>query len=69
PADQTQEILLQAAPRADIRTLYWYYDDEFVAEAAPDSQVFIPAETGQHRIRVLDDRGRSSGLKIEVKTY
>lgn len=55
---QDERIALQATTDSDATAIYWFVDDRFVARARRDEAV-LWEPMGEHRIRAIDDLGRS----------
>jgi penicillin-binding protein 1C len=64
-----QQISLQAASPAGVRTLYWYVDGEMLGNTAPGAKLFFTPTAATHRIVCLDDMGVRSIVTIRVKYY
>ena len=64
-----QEILLQAAPAAGVKKLYWYIDGNLLREAAGGEKVFFTPVAKSHVIRCMDDAGRTSNVRVELVYY
>ncbi len=64
--DQT-DLSLQATADADVRQVFWFVNDSFIAAAAPAVAVdWKPRQPGRYRLRVVDDHGRVDTREIEV---
>jgi penicillin-binding protein 1C len=58
-------LALACNAAADVRKVYWFIDDKFYREAAPDERVFFtPPRKGKIVISCADDKGRSASLEI-----
>jgi len=66
---QPQEsIALNANAASDATTLYWFADQTLIGQAPPQSTLnWRPGKSGEYRLRVSDDQGRSAsrGLRVE----
>jgi penicillin-binding protein 1C len=62
-----QKVELAARVPAGTRALYWYLDGRLLASAAPHVRTFVPLESGDHRLVVVDDAGRSDALHFVVE--
>jgi penicillin-binding protein 1C len=61
------QIQLQARATPGVRQLYWFCGEAFLgACAATDALDWKPA-AGDHRLRVLDDHGRSAETSVRVR--
>ena len=61
-----QNIALRATADADAANLYWFIDDTFVCSAKPAEPCFIEAESGKHKLLVVDDFGRYNTSMFKV---
>jgi penicillin-binding protein 1C len=66
PDSSTTEIPLMATVEPDVKKLFWFIDEQFIAEAKPSKPFFWQATTGRHRVRVVDDSGRSASKNFNV---
>ncbi|MGO4781762.1 hypothetical protein AB4084_40375, partial [Lysobacter sp. 2RAB21] len=58
---------LAATVDADVSKLYWFVGNTFIGSADPGKALaWTPDRTGQFRVSVVDDRGRSDEREIEV---
>ncbi|MEH6421660.1 penicillin-binding protein 1C [Pseudomonas sp. CGJS7] len=58
---------LAATVDADVSKLYWFVGNTFIGSADPGKALaWTPDRTGQFRLSVVDDRGRSDEREIEV---
>jgi len=64
PADM--QLACQAAN--DVQTVYWYLNDKLYKRAKPTEPVFFTPHPGVWAISCADDRGRSSTIKVIVKS-
>jgi len=66
---QPQEsITLAAHAAADARLLYWFADHTLVGQGSPQTALqWRPERSGQYRIRVSDDQGRSTSRALQVE--
>jgi penicillin-binding protein 1C len=66
---QPQEsITLAAHAAADARLLYWFADHTLVGQGTPQTALqWRPERSGQYRIRVSDDQGRSTSRALWVE--
>lgn len=63
----SSEILFSAVVDADVSTLYWFVDQNFVGQTQRDEPLVWQAKTGSFLIQVVDDHGRGSERKLEVE--
>ena len=60
-------LSLAATVDADVSKLYWFVGNTFIGSADPGKALaWTPDRTGQFRVSVVDDRGRSDEREIEV---
>ncbi|MBR9975197.1 MAG: penicillin-binding protein 1C [Bacteroidetes bacterium] len=64
-----QQILLQAASGAGVRTLYWYVNGKLEAETGNGGKVFVAPEGTTLRITCMDDAGRKSAVTVRIQYY
>ncbi|RUQ44874.1 penicillin-binding protein 1C, partial [Corynebacterium pseudodiphtheriticum] len=66
---QPQEsIPLNANAASDAMTLYWFADQTLIGQGSPQTTLnWRPGKSGEYRLRVSDDQGRSAsrGLRVE----
>lgn len=66
---QPQEsIPLNANAASDATTLYWFADQTLIGQGPPQTTLnWRPGKSGEYRLRVSDDQGRSAsrGLRVE----
>ena len=67
--DNEQQIALQAASAPDVAKHYWYVNGKFLQAAAPSEKLFYRPHVGTLEITCVDDKGRKSSIKIQVKGY
>lgn len=56
---QKGELVLKLAHRNQEQRVFWYIDNEFIAETKSYHEVGINLATGKHQITVVDDMGES----------
>ena len=64
--EQRNAILLEAAGDADSRELLWFCGSDFIARTLPNDVYEWNCPLGQHEITVIDSKGRSNSVKIQV---
>ena len=67
--DNPQQILLQAASDASVKTHYWFINDKFYKKCDPSEKIFFSPAKGEIKISCMDDRGRENTISINVKSY
>jgi len=65
PSDSA--IQLQARATPGVRRLYWFDGEAFLGSCTPTESLTWHPPVGDHRLRVLDDHGRSSDTTIRVR--
>ena len=64
---QAERVAFSATVDASVRELYWFVDDEYIGVAASGETLFWQAAVaGQHRVRAVDDHGRSDTRELRV---
>jgi penicillin-binding protein 1C len=61
-----QEILL-SAETSDAAHLYWFEDGTLIASGDAARKMFLRPTRGVHQIVVVDDSGRSDGVRVRVE--
>jgi penicillin-binding protein 1C len=61
-------ILFFAAADADVKTLYWFVDHDFIGSSEPDKPLAWQARSGAFSVRVVDDHGRTAMRNLIVRT-
>ncbi|HEY8020227.1 MAG TPA: penicillin-binding protein 1C, partial [Thermoanaerobaculia bacterium] len=64
---QFQRIPLVAQAGPGTTRLFWYQDGILVATNGPAEKLFLPTESGEHRLVVTDDLGRSNAVRYRVE--
>lgn len=64
--DPELELEFLASVPADARQLYWFVDDTLIGQTIPSLPVHWAARIGEFSVRAVDDRGRSSVIKIHI---
>ncbi|MBN2570729.1 MAG: hypothetical protein JXA68_01260, partial [Ignavibacteriales bacterium] len=64
-----QEILLEAASSNEIKTHYWYINQQYFGKSKTGEKLFFKPDKGETKITCMDDKGRSSEVTIIVKFY
>ncbi len=62
-----QRIALVVQSPADNATLYWYQNGELVAKGGPEDKLFLPMQPGEHRLVVMDSKGRQDAVTFRVE--
>lgn len=62
-----ERIPFAARTDSDVKRLFWFVDDRFIAASAGDETVFWKPVAGEHRILAVDDLGRSHSRPLSVR--
>ena len=62
-----ERIPFAARTDSDVKRLFWFVDDRFIASGARDETVFWKPVAGEHRILAVDDLGRSHSRQLSVR--
>lgn len=62
-----ERIPFEAVSDADVRSLYWFVDNRLVGQVRAGEAFFWPAAAGDFTVSVLDDHGRSSEVRVQVR--
>lgn len=65
-APEQSRIPFTAIADADVKTLYWFINDSYVAKTGRDQTYWWPAKPGRYIVRVLDNHGLSNALDMVV---
>jgi len=67
-SESAQSIPLRVTAEADVRQVYWFADKQFLGSSSPLQPLeWKNAAAGSHRVRAIDDHGRVSEVKAEVR--
>lgn len=66
-SSQAELITFKAASDADSQILFWFVDNEFVGQSRSEKPLFWAARTGDFRVKVVDENGRSSSRSLGVR--
>ncbi|QDQ38994.1 penicillin-binding protein 1C [Legionella geestiana] len=66
-AASPKPIPLTAVADADVTRLYWFVNEAWTGESAPDSLLFWHAKPGRYVVRVVDNKGLSDALEVTVE--
>jgi membrane carboxypeptidase/penicillin-binding protein PbpC len=61
-----QRLPLSCEAGPDTRTVYWFVNGTLLFTGGPDQTFFLGLRPGLLRISVLDDRGRSDQVQVQV---
>jgi len=64
-----QQLLLQGASDASIKTHYWYINDQFYKSSKPGERIFFQPQKGLLTITCMDDLGRKTIIHTKVSFY
>jgi len=62
-----QKILFKASVAHESKSVHWFLDDELYATCTAGEGVFYLPEAGRHELMALDDLGRSTTIRFEVR--
>jgi penicillin-binding protein 1C len=62
-----QRLPLQAGSGVDVREHRWYLDERYLGRGRPGEKLFVALPEGHHRVSCMDDRGRISSVRVEVR--
>jgi penicillin-binding protein 1C len=62
------QIPLTATVDADVRTLYWFLNGQFLGKTRPDEALMWPLLVGRYIVRVVDDHGLSDTQDMVVQS-
>lgn len=65
PERQTIPLRADAAP--GVSRLFWFADSRFLGASSPAESILWKATSGEWRVHVLDDQGRSSAVQVRVE--
>ena len=64
---ENQKLMLSCTATSDVKTVYWYINDRFIAADAPGKSVFFVPQNGEIKISCSDDKGRNADVRIRVE--
>jgi penicillin-binding protein 1C len=65
--ETVSHIPLTAVADADVQTLHWFANANYLGQTSRDQSFFWQAKPGKYVIRVVDDAGRADAKDIQVK--
>lgn len=63
-----QSIPLRAESAAGVRTLFWFAGSQYLGSTPSAEALLWKASTGNWRVHVLDDHGRTASCEVRVET-
>ncbi|MDR0761637.1 MAG: penicillin-binding protein 1C [Campylobacteraceae bacterium] len=64
---EKERIMFSAVADADVKTLYWFVDDEYIGSSERSKSIFwLPDKSGRFEIRAIDDHGRFDKRIVQV---
>ena len=63
----TSELQLRARATPGVHQLYWFCGEAFLGSSSPTDPLPWQPPSGDHSLRVIDDRGRSASTHIKVR--
>ncbi|EAY27985.1 penicillin-binding protein 1C [Microscilla marina ATCC 23134] len=64
--DDPPELMLTCIAHNEVKTVYWYINDQFYKAASPNDKVFFKPTRGMIKVSCSDDQGKSSSIGIRV---
>lgn len=65
--EEKERIVFSAVTDADVKTLYWFVNDEYIGSSDQSKSIFwLPGKSGRFEIRVVDDHGRFDSRTVQV---
>lgn len=64
--DEQHTIPFAATVEADVETLYWFVDGDYVGSAKRDEIFYWPASSGVFAVTAVDDSGRAGSVTMTV---
>ncbi len=64
-----QSLQLTCNTLPDIKTVYWYINDAFLAKCNPGTAAFFTPPEGEYKISCSDDKGMNTDIRITVRMY
>ncbi|MDR2099611.1 MAG: penicillin-binding protein 1C [Campylobacteraceae bacterium] len=62
-----ERIVLSAVTDAEVKTLYWFVNDEYMGNTAQSKTLtWLPNKSGKFEIRAIDDHGRLDSQTVHV---
>ncbi len=55
-----------ASSGADVQELFWFVGETYLGSTSPQDPLFWKPVTGKHTVRVVDDRGMSHSIVVQV---
>ncbi len=62
-----QKILLDASVSNRSKKIFWFLNGKLIYSGTPAQKVFVTPKIGSHNLTCMDDEGRSSEVKFNVK--
>jgi len=59
-------VPLKASVDGDVKDIFWFIGNRYIGNCRPDEVLFWELEPGKRTVRVVDDKGRSNSLSLEV---
>jgi penicillin-binding protein 1C len=57
---------LKATVDGDVHEIYWFVDNQFIGRSDPQETQFWSLQPGTFEISVVDDKGRSTSMKVKI---
>lgn len=65
---QNDKILFTATADADVHTLYWFVNHQFIGSSERDRSLAWEAKGGSYSVRVVDNHGRTAVRDLVINT-
>lgn len=65
--EESKQLMLSCNVENGVKKVYWYINDKLYQSAQPKEKVFFSPTAGQHKISCVDDKGRNTNIRINVK--
>lgn len=67
---KNERITLSANVDGDVKQLYWFIDNQFIGRSPHNQAIYwIPVKSGQFKLLVVDDAGRSDSRYLKVELF
>ena len=63
---EAQKIALRAFASQDAGRIYWFRNNEIVAEGDAEETFFMDPKKGTWKISIVDSKGRSDSITIKI---
>ena len=63
---RSTQIPLTAVTDGDVKTLYWFVNNQFLGSSQRDKALIWQAKAGQYMLRVVDDHGQAAIRQVNI---